>query len=291
MNYLILGGTGTTGSEVVRALLNRGERYVRVLTRSEDKANKLPEGVRPVFGDLNDPRTYNEIFKDSDTIFLLISNSASELFEGLATVNEVHKRGYKKIVYLSVHKADVYPIVPHFIGKAAIETAIRQTGIPHVILRPNNFYQNDFWFKEGIVAHGIYGQPLGDKGVSRVDVRDIADAAVNAFTSDRFDGKIYPLVGPEPITGQQCAELCSRLLGKDVKYVGNDTEAWYQNAVQAFPAWLAYEFMVMYQKFIDDGLIAGPDEVRQCEEIVGHPMRPYEDYVKELLGVGEKVKR
>ena len=34
---------------------------------------------------------------------------------------------------------------PHFGSKVGVEAALRRSGIPFTILRPNNFYQNDYW--------------------------------------------------------------------------------------------------------------------------------------------------
>ena len=44
MRHLVLGGTGTVGSLVVRGLLDKGE-TVRVLTRSAEHARSLPKGA------------------------------------------------------------------------------------------------------------------------------------------------------------------------------------------------------------------------------------------------------
>src|SRR6202040_3723317 len=89
-----------------------------------------------------------------------------------------------------------------------------KSGMQWTIVRPNNFYQNDFWFKEAMLNYGIYPQPLGSAGVSRVDVRDIGEVAVLALTTDGHNGKIYNLVGPEPVTGESTAAEWSRALGK-----------------------------------------------------------------------------
>ena len=54
MKILIVGGTGTVGSEVARRLLDKGS-YVRVMTHSEEKVRSLPKGIDGVVGDLSDP--------------------------------------------------------------------------------------------------------------------------------------------------------------------------------------------------------------------------------------------
>ncbi|CAN5789731.1 hypothetical protein BH23GEM11_BH23GEM11_11740 [soil metagenome] len=57
MSTLVLGGTGTVGSEVVRELLEREAGDLRVLTRDPNRLSDLPRGVEGVAGDLTDPTT------------------------------------------------------------------------------------------------------------------------------------------------------------------------------------------------------------------------------------------
>ena len=70
MNILVLGGTGTVGSQVVNELLAR-DVDVRVLTRSTEKAQSLPEGAEGVIGDLLEPETVRSVFGATDSVFLL----------------------------------------------------------------------------------------------------------------------------------------------------------------------------------------------------------------------------
>ncbi len=70
MKILVLGGTGTVGSQVVHELLAR-DADVRVLTRTAEKAEGLPEGVEGVIGDLLEPETVHLVFRDKDGVFML----------------------------------------------------------------------------------------------------------------------------------------------------------------------------------------------------------------------------
>ena len=224
MKHLVLGGTGTVGSLVVAGLLAKGE-TVRVLTRDAERGKKLPKGATPVIGDLANPDTYAGIFTDYDTVFLLIANGPTDLLEGLAAVNEARRTGAKRVVHLSIQDLEKGRELPHFASKIAVEAALKDHGVPHTILRPNNFYQNDFWWKDAIVQYGVYPQPLGSAGVSRVDTRDIADAAVRALTEGGHLGKTYNLAGPDALTGPSCAKAFADALGKKVVYAGDDTAA------------------------------------------------------------------
>ncbi len=143
MNILVTGGTGTVGSQVVRELLSRGAQ-VQVLTRDPAKAAKLPAGVKAVTGDLMKVETVRRVFKGVDGVFLINAVSPTEVHEGLLSVCALRDENVKRLVYLSVHHADAVPWVPHFGGKLGIEQAVLKSGVPATVLRPNNFYQNDY---------------------------------------------------------------------------------------------------------------------------------------------------
>ncbi len=150
------------------------------------------------------------------------------------------------------------------------------------ILRPNNFFQNDYWFQEPVTKYGLYPQPIGDVGLHRVDTRDIADAAVNALTASGFGNKAYVLVGPKVVNGASTAEILSAKLGKKIGYLGNDLDAWEKNVLAMMPSWMVFDFKAMYRFFQEHGLKATPEELSDCEKIVGHPLRSYEDFASEL---------
>lgn len=280
MNILVIGGTGTVGSQVVRDLLAK-KTGVSVLTRNPDKAAKLHPGAKVVKGDLLDPGTVRSAFSGVDGVFLLNPGSPTETHEGLMGVNGARLARVKKLVYMSVQALTNAPHLPHFGSKIPVEIAVKASGVPYTILQPNNFYQNDYWFKDVILKYGIYPQPLGPKGVSRVDVRDIADAAVNALTSSRFDGKSYVLAGPESMTGVRTAEIWSQALGRPIAYGGDDLDAWEKQAAQALPPWMAFDFRMMYEFFHQGGFVASAAEVASSAEIIGHAPRRFEDFAAE----------
>lgn len=281
MKHLVLGGTGTVGSEVVRWLVAAGQ-TVRVATRSADKLKTLPGGVEGVIGDTTDPKTYKIMFEGADTLFLLNPVAMSELHEGLASVHEAKRFGIKRLVYLSVHKADWGPHIPHFASKLGVETAIKESGIPYTILRPNNFHQNDFWFKDAIVQYGIYPQPIGDIGLSRIDVRDIGEVAVRALVKGDLENRTIPLVGPDVLTGEATAKIWSDALGREVKYMGNDLDVWEQEALKMLPPWLAYDFKIMYKMFQERGLTATDQDLKDQDAALGHPPRSFAAFAAEV---------
>lgn len=282
MSTLILGGTGNVGGAVLQELLARGESGLRVMTRSDEKAAELPDGVEGVVADLTDPLTFNGAFDGADGLFLLNAVAMTELHEGLTALEEARRAGVGKIVYLSVQNPEEGPHIPHFASKVAMEWAIRDSGIPYTILQPNNFYQNDLWFKDAILQHGVYPQPIGEPGISRVDVADIAVAAANALTSDAYEGRAFPLVGPRVLTGEDCARTWSEALGREVAYGGSDLDAWEKQAREMLPAWMAWDFRVMYDMFHEGGFVGTDEDLRATREIVGREPRSFDDFTREV---------
>lgn len=278
MKVLVLGGTGTVGSQVARDLLARGAE-VLVLTR--DPKKPLPPGAKAVAGDLLDPATIRTAFLGMDGVFLLNAVSATECHEGLMAVNGARMAGVKKVVYLSVQGVDKAPHLPHFGAKLSVEAALKVSGLPFTILRPNNFFQNDTRYKDVMLAYGAYPQPFGDVGLSRVDVRDIAEAAAIALTTGAADGETVNLVGGDVLTATATAATWGGVLGRKIAYGGNDLDAWEKQSLAFLPAWMVFDFRLMYAFFQEKGLKASPEDLARLTALLGHPPRRFEEFAAE----------
>ena len=283
MPTLVTGGTGTVGSEVVRQLAARGE-DVRVLVRSEEKGKGLPAGARGVVGDLDDRQSLDRAMQGVDKLFLLTPLSETETQEGINAVEAAKAAGIRHIVFMSVHNVEKCPEAPHFKSKIDIQAAIEKSGIPYTYIMPNNFYQNDVWFKQAMLDYGVYPQPFGDKGLSRVDTRDIAEAVVNALMQPGHAGTRYALVGPDVLTAKQTASIWGKALGKEITYGGNDLDAWEKQAKQGLPGWMVDDFKIMYAFFQRMGLAANNDDMAQTRKILGREPRKFEDYARDIGG-------
>lgn len=281
MKVAVTGGTGMVGKAVVRELLNRGVE-VQILTRSAEKARGVPEGVQAVVGDLLDPETVRSFFKGVDSAFLLNAVSPTETHEALMALNGIRDGGVRRVVYLSVQDAEMAPHVPHYGSKVGVEAAIRCLGIPHTILRPNNFFQNDLWLKRAMLEGGRYTQPIGSKGLSRVDVRDIAEAAAITATTPRPERETVDLVGPECLTGADCAGHWAAALRRPIEYAGDDLAFWARKSGAHMPPWMIFDFERMYAHFQREGMVATSDAIRRVTQLLGHPPRSLAAYTREM---------
>ncbi len=287
MKVLVIGGTGVVGSQVVNELRKR-DVEISVLTRSEEKVKELPEGVKGIVGDVLKPDNLRSIFNGIDRVFMVNPVGYTETSEGLFAVNGARMAGVKRFVYMSVHKLDSWIHLPHFGSKLPIELALKESGMEYTILRPNNFFQNDFWFQQPLMEYNVYPQPIGDKGLSRIDVADIAEAAAVALTEDGHTGQTYNLVGSEVLNGEKTAQIWSDALDKEIKYGGNDLDAWEKQFLQFLPDWMVFDFKLMYESFQKDGFIGTDEDLKKQTKLLGHAPRKFADFAKQTAGMWKK---
>ncbi|SAL45443.1 NmrA family protein [Caballeronia peredens] len=281
MTILVTGSTGVIGTQVIEHLQGSGA-DVRALTRSPERAN-FPAGVAAFRGDLADITALRDAMKDVDTLFLLAPNAADELTQALQAVSIAREAGVKGIVYLSVFKGEEYTDVPHFTSKYAVERMIAQRDLPATILRPAYFIQNDIRLKDALLKHGVYGMPIGAKGISMIDVRDIGDAAARELLRrERSDTPLpretYELAGPDALTADSIAQIWSAALNREIRYGGDDLDALETRMKSAGPEWLAYDMRLMMQRYQEDGAVASPREIERLTALLGRPLRTYRDF-------------
>jgi uncharacterized protein YbjT (DUF2867 family) len=104
---------------------------------------------------------------------------------------------------------------------------------------------------------------------------------VTAALEDGHQQKRYPLVGPDVLTGPATAAIWSRHLGREVRYAGNDLEAWASQARQGLPDWMVDDFEIMYAFFQKHGLRASEADLALQARILKHPPRRFEDFARE----------
>jgi uncharacterized protein YbjT (DUF2867 family) len=281
MAILITGSTGVVGNQVLEHLKG-SKAEVRALTRSPEKA-RFPEGLTAVKGDLSDVDSVRQAMKDVSTLFLLAPNAADELTQALQTLSVARETGVKGVVYLSVFKGDEYVDVPHFTAKHTVERMIERCDIPATVLRPAYFIQNDVRQQEPLLTHGIYGMPIGGKGISMVDVRDIGEAAARELlrrerAADPLPRETYELVGPDALTAQSVVRIWAEALGRPIRYGGDDLDVMEQRLKSVAPAWLAYDMRLMMNRYQHDGATASTTQIERLSTLLGRAPRSYRDF-------------
>jgi uncharacterized protein YbjT (DUF2867 family) len=288
MAILITGSTGTIGAQVLSHLQGSGA-DVRALTRSPGRA-QLPAGVTPVRGDLADVDSLRAAMDGISTLFLLVPNVADELTQAMLSLTVAREAGVKGIVYLSVFKGEHYPDVPHFFGKHTVERMIEALDLPATVLRAAYFIQNDLRLKEPLLKFGAYGMPIGSKGVSMVDIRDIgAAAAIELLRRERAADPLpratFPLVGPDALTGDSISAIWSEALGRAIRYGGDNLTVMEQRLKAAMPSWHALDLRLMVGRYQSEGAAATSEDIAQFTKLLGCAPRSYRDFAKDAAAL------
>jgi uncharacterized protein YbjT (DUF2867 family) len=249
---LVTGASGNVGGQVLKELMQTGA-TVRGMYRSSEDAAKAPAGANAVIADFADRASLDRALEGVDSVYLVCSPIPQLVELEGNMVEACREHDIKHLVLNSAFGAGVYnksfPLW-HF----AVETRVRESGIPATILRPESFMQNIPAFYAGTInSQGAFYVAGGDAPIAFVDVRDIGAVAAKAITTDGHVGKTYTLTGPEALTYTQVAEKLSALLGKLVKYVALTQEQLRQSMHDmGMPPWQV-EALADLQAYYTDG--------------------------------------
>jgi uncharacterized protein YbjT (DUF2867 family) len=153
------------------------------------------------------------------------------------------------------------------------------------ILRCSWFMQN---FSEGFmheqVLAGEVALPPGDAPVPFVDVDDIADAAVAAFTEPGHGGRVYDLSGPRALTFAQAVGEIARATGRDVRYVPITAGEFAAAATAAGVEPEVVEFLrYLFEEVVVEANAGVTDGVRQA---LGRAPRDFSGYARATAASG-----
>jgi len=243
-SILVVGASGTVGSELSR-LLTAGGHSVR---RATSRAATAPDQVAL---DLLSGAGRDAALAGVDSAFLLAPPGHTRQDQLLnPLIDAARAQGVKKLVLMSAMGANADEAAP--LRRA--ERHLQASGLAINIIRPNWFMQNfnSFWL-HGIQTQGQILLPTGDAKGSFIDARDIAAVAAELLLSDRFDGQDFDLTGPEALDHHQAAALLSEASGRRIGYTDIAPEAMRDGLLAAgLPADYA-EFLISILGFFKAG--------------------------------------
>jgi (4-alkanoyl-5-oxo-2,5-dihydrofuran-3-yl)methyl phosphate reductase len=214
---LVTGATGNIGSELVRQLIEAGQRF-RVLTRDRARGEALGDGLDVVVGDLLRPETLAPAFVGVSRALVLAG--AADLPSVAAHVVDAAKQaGTRHLVLISSGTIEIKP--PGIIARWHLEAeqVLKASGLAWTVLRPGNFSSNALRWAGPIRAQGAVFAHGGDGLTAPIDPRDIASVAFHALTGRDHEGKTYVLTGPALMTVVRQVDVIANALGRPVRFV------------------------------------------------------------------------
>ena len=267
---LVVGASGTVGSELSRVLAAQGHQVRKATSRTPTAADQVQLDVVA-------RRGLNEALSGADAAFLLALPGHANQDELLAPlIDAARAHGLRKVVLMSMMGANADDNAP--LRRA--ERYLEASGLPYNILRPNWFMQNfnTFWLPS-IVTQGTILLPVGTAKGSFIDTRDIAAAAAVLLTSDTLANRDFDLTGPEALNHDQVAAILSRESGRRITFQDIPPEAMLDGLLGAGLPKPNAELMVMLLGFFKAGYAERTTDA--MAQITGRAPGSFERYARD----------
>jgi NADH dehydrogenase len=228
MTVLVTGATGFIGPHVVHTLRAR-DTPVRALVRDPSRASRLAAwGVELVRGDATDPASLHAAASGVDAIVHLVAiiRGKPEDFERVMAqgtrdlVAAAQEAGVRRFVLASALGLDERSknAVPYFAAKWAMESAVRESGLEHVILRPSFVFGRDGGVLPTFVRLARYAPvtPIIGPGTQRLQpvwVEDVAEYYARSVELPEAAGRTFEIGGPDAVTWDDFWDRLKRTLG------------------------------------------------------------------------------
>ena len=275
---LAMGAAGKFAGMVVPELTKRGAN-VRGFVRSPDEINapRAAGANETVIGDLTDEASVRTAMKGVDRVFYIApAFLPNEAEVGIRVVEAAKDAGVKRFVFSSV----IHPVLAELANhaaKAPVEDAVLTSGMDYTFLHPTVFFQNFAGSWPQISQTGVFNEPWSaDSRFSRVDYRDVAEAAAIALTEDRLLYGTFELCSEGWPDRHEIAELISEVLGRPVKAASADPQAAATGAGPGAPA-----LEKMFRWYDHQGLRGNALTLRA---LLGREPRTLRRFFEELAG-------
>jgi len=229
MRVLILGGNGFIGSAVARRLAMLGHEVTSLARGVGAATHRLPDirWLRADIAELAAPESWAAFLAGQDAVV----NCAGALQDGLrddvGAVQDVAMRALYRaaagsavriIVQISARTDGSAAGNPFFASKRSADTALKASGMDHVILRPavvvgRNAYGGTALLRGLAAAPGITPLVHGDTPMQFVALDDVADAVADALDGGIPSGSDIDLAAPETLTLADAVAIHRRWLG------------------------------------------------------------------------------
>ncbi len=205
---LVTGAFSYTGSHIAERLLQSGRR-VRTLTFHPDREHPLRGRVDAAAYRFDDTAELTRSLEGVTTLYNTFwvrfdhgqTSFANAIERSRMLFFAAGRAGVERIVHVSITNPSIDSALPYFRGKALVEYALAQSGVPYSIVRPTWVFggerdvlaNNIAWILRRMPAFAVPGN--GGYDVQPVHVDDVARICVDAAASD--NDAVMDAAGPE----------------------------------------------------------------------------------------------
>ena len=193
---LVTGAFSYSGAHIAKRLLQDG-RHVRTLTFHPDRDHPLRERVQALAYRFDDPialaRTLEGVTTLYNTYWVRFDHGnatfAGAVANSRALFHAARRAGVSRIVHLSIANPSVDSPLPYYRGKALVEHALAEVGVPFSVVRPTWIFggqpeilaNNIAWILRHLPVFAIPGD--GRYPVQPVHIDDLARICIEAASA------------------------------------------------------------------------------------------------------------
>ncbi len=205
------------GSRLVRLLAESGQQVRAVVQPGQEPPWEDNLGVEAVLADFDDVTALAGAASGADRVFILVPPTVRQVEWQRAIVAAVSRSQY--VVKLSAF--DTGPDTGLTMGRWHYdgEVALRQSGVPHAILRPQYFMQNLLGNPAILASRVLPTFIAAATAVGIVDALDVASVAAALLTAadPLVEERVVVPTGPRAVTVAEVAAELSRALGRHIE--------------------------------------------------------------------------
>ena len=225
---LVTGAAGKSGQAVIAELAKQGEHVRALVHRSEQSQIVLDLGAEEVFvGDMTQKESLQAAGRGIHAIYHICPNVSPDEFSiGQNVIGIARTNGIEDFVYHSVLQPQI-GAMPHHWEKLRVEELLINSGLDFTILQPAAYMQNVLGAWARIAGEGIYSVPYPlETKLGMVDLRDIAEVAVNVVADQGHRRATYELAGNQVLSQVEIANSLSQILNRPVKAIEESIVSW-----------------------------------------------------------------
>lgn len=272
MSVVVVGASGAVGGAVVAGLLQQGVQVVA--TSRQPQRLALPEQVRTVAADFNDPGSFSSALAGARQLFLYADLDHPEAF-----LQTVVAAGVEHVVLLSSSAVTFRDAADDFnAGRfLRVEGAIKASGLQYTFLRPGGFASNAARWSYSIKAAGVVPLPYPEAVQTPIHEHDIADVAVAALTGKIPAGQAPVLTGPQRLTLREQVDTIADVIGRPLSVVQQTEEESSTMLSQHLPAVWVRQILKDWRQAVD----TTPAISQETTRITGRPARTFASWVSD----------
>lgn len=273
--FLVTGGTGTIGRQVISELLNAGKN-VRMLTRDSSKVLP-PNNVEISEGDLNTPDTLKGALKGVIGVHLISfgDENYTPLAKGKQIVETIEEAGVKRLTILWNGEGN----------ESSLEKEIKSSSMEWTVLQPQEYMSNALGWAESIIERSEVKEPFGDRPTAAIHEADVGSVIAEILINGGHSQQIYTLTGPEVLTPRKQVQEIASALGREIKFIEMDEK---QTRARWKEWGLPDETMDYLYEWYRNTPAQGSTVTTVVENIINRPPRSFKEWIQKNSNAFDK---